>query len=183
MKWLKKFNTQYKDINISEENLDWMGDNEEKCIIEQSDDDNVLNEHDDHGIDNQPLNETVAENQTGNNHSDEVEFYGVIPEQIKGVSDESAKLMENLRNVPSKKLGKMDFPHVEEKPVSEYNGIKIFTNVFPWLFPGGEGDVWNEVNGNLISKNQGWAWASKLLNWKDGRFMKDKTYIFMLWIC
>ena len=178
LKWLKKFNEQYKDITISEENLDWMGDNEKKCIIEQSHDDNVLNEDDGHGIDNQPLNETVAENQTGNNHSDEVEFYGVIPEQIKGVSDESAKLMENLRNVPSKKLGKMDFPHVEEKPVSEYNGIKIFTNVFPWLFPGGEGDVWNEVNGNLISKNQGWAWASKLLNWKDGRFMKDKTFIF-----
>ena len=96
LKWLKKFNEQYKDITISEENLDWMGDNEEKCIIEQSHDDNVLNEDDGHGIDNQPLNETVAENQTANNHSDEVEFYGVIPEQIKGVSDQSAKLMENL---------------------------------------------------------------------------------------
>ena len=95
LRWLKKFNSEYKDINISEENLDWMGDNEEKCIIEQSDK-NVLNEDDGHGIDNQDLNETVAENQTGNHYSDEVEFYGVIPEQIKGVSDESAKLMENL---------------------------------------------------------------------------------------
>ena len=34
LKWLKKFNTEYKDINISEEDLDWMGET----------DDHVLNE-------------------------------------------------------------------------------------------------------------------------------------------
>ena len=46
------------------------------------------------------------------------------------------------------------------------------------MFPGGEGDVYNKYCSNHISEGHGWVWASKLLGYKDGRFMKDKTFIF-----
>jgi len=35
----------------------------------------------------------------------------------------------------------LQFPTVSKEPEDEYDGIPIFSNAFPWLFPGGIGDI------------------------------------------
>ena len=35
----------------------------------------------------------------------------------------------------------LPWPNVTKEAENEFNGIKIFVNAFPWLFPGGVGDV------------------------------------------
>ena len=178
LKWLKAHNSEYENINISTENLNWMEGCAEKSILEPHELNDDNSEDDNNEEDSMEWEETVAKNQTNTTSCNNIETFGIISEEQAGVCKDSEEIMDELRKTPSKKLGKMDFPYVETKAVSEYQGKKIFTNVYPWLFPGGEGDVYNDYCSNHISEGHGWVWASKLLGYRDGRFMKDKTFIF-----
>ena len=53
----------------------------------------------------------------------------------------------------------------------EYSN-EIFVNSFPWLFPGGIGDVWNSTRGKLDIR----TWTSHLLKYFDGRFQRDQLF-------
>ena len=69
----------------------------------------------------------------------------------------------------------IDFPYVSEIPVDEYDAtIKIFCKAFPWLYPGGQGDIndISDVEEDLDS------WMERLLYYYDGRFAKDKMWCF-----
>jgi hypothetical protein len=46
--------------------------------------------------------------------------------------------------------------------------------LFPWLYPGGNGDFKEDRKIDIRVKD----WASKQLNLTDGRFAKDKTWCF-----
>ena len=50
----------------------------------------------------------------------------------------------------------------------------IFVNAYPWLFPGGVGDLYDPDFGDrgLLPKE----WARHLLNWKDGRFARSQLF-------
>ena len=39
------------------------------------------------------------------------------------------------------KIPSLDFPLVNEEPINEYEGKPLFAGAFPWLFPGGLGDI------------------------------------------
>ena len=45
---------------------------------------------------------------------------------------------------------------------------------FPWLFPGGVGDIY-DVHNTTISLDD---WADILLRYEDGRFMNDTIGVF-----
>ena len=65
----------------------------------------------------------------------------------------------------------MDWPHIKDIPVNEFGDKKIFAMAFPWLFPGGVGDV-KDFDGDLGQ------WGKMLLFYEDGRFATDKIFCF-----
>lgn len=57
---------------------------------------------------------------------------------------------------------------------SEYDRSKsIFVNSYPWLFPGGIGDIYDEERGEVDFG----GWAQHLMRYYDGRFMKDQLFM------
>ena len=66
------------------------------------------------------------------------------------------------------------WPTRSVKPVSEYGNEKIFCLAFPWLYPGGVGDV-NEPREKQMNAAD---WVTNLLYYQDGRFAKDKLWCF-----
>jgi hypothetical protein len=65
----------------------------------------------------------------------------------------------------------INWPALSEEPISEYYNNRVFYMIFPWLYPGGNGDF-NEDRKIEISVKD---WASQQLHLADGRFAKDKT--------
>lgn len=68
----------------------------------------------------------------------------------------------------------MNWPTREIKPISEFSNTKIFCLAFPWLFPGGIGDIKESRLYELEISD----WAENLLYYQDGRFAKDKLWCF-----
>ena len=50
---------------------------------------------------------------------------------------------------------------------------KIFVNSFPWLFPGGIGDIWDNERGSPVDIR---VWCKHLLKYYDGRFQRDQLF-------
>lgn len=61
------------------------------------------------------------------------------------------------------------------QPVSEYGTFPIFSNAYPWLFPGGYGDIDER---NLSERGYVNKWLRTLILYYDGRFTKDATFCF-----
>jgi len=49
-------------------------------------------------------------------------------------------------------------------------------NTFPWLFPGGIGDIWDSERGAIPVKE----WGKHLLKYYDGRFIRDQLFVLYL---
>ncbi len=61
---------------------------------------------------------------------------------------------------------------------SEYNHTKqIFVNSYPWLFPGGLGDIYNLEQGEIPIKECG----RHLLQYYDGQFLEDPLFGLFLY--
>ena len=75
-------------------------------------------------------------------------------------------LTPDFRGVVSTKKQQITiaWPKSEVSAISEYGAKCIFAMAFPWLFPGGVGDV-----KHFPSKDMK-AWGEMLLRYKDGRF-------------
>ena len=65
-------------------------------------------------------------------------------------------------------------PSFSETPISEYSDKRVFCMLFPWLYPGGNGDF-NESRSIEINVKD---WRSQQLYMVDGRLAKDKTWCF-----
>ena len=161
LNWLKKYNILYRDntdLIIDEDNLSWMGGKDEMEL------DTIV----DMPYNNIPVvsfenDTTVSKTQTtcdetlstdvslDKSKKDCVfEYSGVTSEQTNVIHGNFDKLVvDTLKNTVKKtgnKIPSMDFPQLKESPINEYEGIKIFAGSFPWLFPGGVGDVYCEKN-------------------------------------
>ena len=66
---------------------------------------------------------------------------------------------------------KIDWPRISESPMNEYGSQRIFCMAFPWLFPGGYGDI-KDFKGEIGE------WGEMLLRYKDNRFASDKLFCF-----
>lgn len=62
--------------------------------------------------------------------------------------------------------------------VSEYASTEnVFVNAYPWLFPGGIGDIYDTVRGKVQSIK---SWAKHLIHYYDGRFLGDQLFTLYL---
>jgi len=69
---------------------------------------------------------------------------------------------------------RINWPTREVKPIYEFSNTKLFCLAFPWLFPGGVGDI-KECRKYELEITD---WAQNLLYYQDGRFAKDKLWSF-----
>lgn len=69
----------------------------------------------------------------------------------------------------------MDVPFRSIDPVNEFDeSTCVFANAFPWLFPGGTGDLYS-FRGTKVDRRK---WLLKLMLFEDGRFVKDNLFSF-----
>jgi hypothetical protein len=73
------------------------------------------------------------------------------------------------------KMPRLSWPAVGQDMVDEYDKAgKLFCKAFPWLFPGGIGDICDyHKNDMKVSE-----WVAALLYYFDGRFARDKMWCF-----
>ena len=181
--WLKRYHVGYSDVDIVEENLSWMGGSNESNL-----DSNLMtyydvSEADINEFDKAHNNETVAALQTDTTALNEITYQGTRSNHQRIVdTNKDSEIVNNLREETEKQvrggLPAMMFPYVEEDPVNEFNTERIFADSYPWLFPGGFGDI------TYLSKSKqrtnAIPWTKKLMRWKDGRFMSDPLFTFHL---
>ena len=172
LRWLKKYNTEYKSIEICEENLNWMSTDTESLPNKQAKhlecDDNT--------------NETIQKRQQEVYESQsptDAYMYGYInnPPEKDLPQKKDREITDALRQSYQKisHNTSLDFPYVSETPVSEYDTtIKLFCKAFPWLYPGGQGDF----NDYTESPEDIDTWMERLLYYFDGRFARDKMWCF-----
>tara|TARA_B110000902_G_C14245785_1_gene564230 strand:+ start:51 stop:1298 length:1248 start_codon:yes stop_codon:yes gene_type:complete len=84
------------------------------------------------------------------------------------------ELTQAVRN-QEKKIPRLLFPQVSDKPLNEFHEPNLFANCYPWLFPGGSGDA---SSTSSKSKDKSLRWTRTLLNFYDGRFARDPIFTF-----
>lgn len=177
--WLKSHNREYADITIDMSRLDWITEEEgdlETFAIAQPDmktaqDNNATNS------DMGPCAEQCLDPQhTG---EENIQAFGYIEDDGPAVlSPEDAFINNELQHAvdasPQKREEHMEWPEVSDMPVNEYGDTRIFARAFPWLFPGGYGDIRDFPNHDMNLA----TWGKRLLYYEDGRFAKDKLFCF-----
>ena len=168
--WLKKYHVGYKDITINESNMDWMQDKEEADIPATVNTiAGELEELDDIGpspkINMNPVHESDFH----------VTHNGILVEDAPVLpSDEDRHIAGILENAESGKEIFLNWPSVSNKAISELTEEKIFPLAFPWLFPGGIGDIKDFRQRKLTADE----WAKRLIMYEDARFATDKIFCF-----
>lgn len=176
LEFLKKHNPEYKDIEIDMSTLDWIEGEEGILEGKQIVTEEIVTKEDDApcNADLGPIpKQTIEMNRCGDN----VDSYGYIDcsgvgRLSKGNATINEKLQDAVLESDKKKKITLDWPAVKSAPVSEYGDKRIFALAFPWLFPGGEGDVMSDEEGKEAE------WGKRMLFYEDGRFAKDKIFTF-----
>lgn len=183
--WLVRHHRDYKaayengELVIDPSNLDWLGDDEEGELpsvakIERTFDSREEADGEEVAAvsEAQKLNPEVTE-------TDEIECSGIVCNSETSVTSEAHdSLMRSLKNAANgnAKVSVLDWPQTSTEAVSEYSDtMKIFTNAFPHLFPGGIADVTDSDRTRTIDASD---WARHLLHFKDGRFARGPIWSF-----
>ena len=137
LRWLKKYNKVYKDIEIQETNLGWMGDKDEMdldvAVSVSLEEEPKSVEHNDYDLNGA----------SKDNHDNCDRSFGILPPSRTrpGKIDQTITdgITETIKDThPGRGSARIDFPYVSEEPVDEYDETeRIFCKAFPWLFPGG----------------------------------------------
>ena len=179
LKWLKQYNPEYADITIADGNLEWMDSEEEnlpQSLPTLNPQDSQQNEVDpvtyqDEHYDPDPV--TVDSPIFG---------YLFTPNHRHNPQEKDKEVTKSFQNAYDKhsKTTTVDFPYVSDVPINEYDQTqKLFCRAFPWLFPGGVGDI-NDCSEIRETVDQ---WMKRLLYYEDGRFASDKFGVFCLKLC
>lgn len=170
--WLKTHNKEYQRITIDVSNLDWIAGEEQELLplADITDDDMYDQDH------NQPCNTDFGPSGIQPIQHDIQEFGFVDSGEVvygnKTTDTEVSILQKELLNAGQSKNIVVNWPALSERAVSEYSGKNIFAGAFPWLFPGGYGDI------NETSKESERTWGRRMLQYQDSRFMKDPVFTF-----
>jgi hypothetical protein len=177
LRWLVKYNVVYRDnVKIEEENLNWMG---EECELElPSADISRPEELVDQNITLEDLGPAPAQclpNCDAEDEVDELQTCGIHTEDETTPMSNIDEQIANIGRSMSSNTSSASWPYVSPNPVNEYDfSEKIFCKAFPWLFPGGVGDI-NDYRRTRISVGD---WAERMLHYQDGRFAEDKMWCF-----
>ena len=175
LRFLKKYNPEYHDIIIDMSSLDWIDGDEGVLDGQVIGEGNVLTLLDD-TPQNADMGPAPRQAIQPRKEGDDIGSFGYLdvgakaplPEHDQAIND---ALQEVVDNSPHKRNITVDWPATSSLPVNEYDGKKIFALAFPWLFPGGIGDV-KDFPGKEPE------WGKNLLFYEDGRFAKDKVFCF-----
>lgn len=170
LRWLKKNNPFYKDIVIQESNLDWMKGKTE---------DTFNNFKENITLSESYNNSSVSLKQTTNPINDKtMEMCGVAADRNDSLYSEDGKeIINELQELTESSVvdNRILWPETDEMPVDEYAEENCFAKCYPWLFPGGLGDVSHKVKSD---RTKAIEWTSLLLQWEDGRFQHDPCFTF-----
>jgi hypothetical protein len=92
------------------------------------------------------------------------------------LTEEDARMLEEIRN---RKAGKekgatVNWPAFGESPIYEYGENRVLCILFPWLYPGGNGNFNESIKVDIGVTD----WARQQLFMADDRFAKDNTWCF-----
>ena len=174
--WLKEHNPLYKNIPIDQRNLDWI--EGEKGTL------NHLLVQTDFGISTTDEQLQDINNDLGPCPAYAKESFAATGLKTLGTMDTSRakscnkddlqiqdELINEISGSKSKERITLEFPKKAMKPINEYSDAKVFAMAYPWLFPGGLGDIkeWPEDPK---------AWGKFIYQYEDGRFCKDPFFCF-----
>ena len=177
LRFLKKYNKVYRDIEIDEKRLEWIegeaGDLEGFAL--ETGPNEPATENNCKNSDMGPSPRVTADTECEGSFVPTFGYIDVGGRSAVSTTDRRVNevLQESVARSPKKKEITVDWPAVSNTPVNEYGSKKIFALAFPWLFPGGEGDV-----RDYPGSNKEGAWGKHLLYYEDGRFAKDKIFSF-----
>jgi hypothetical protein len=184
--WLVQHNRVYREeVTINLSNMEWMGDNDE---MELPDID--LDQANENGVaesagqeENPDLGPSPNQTQPPiDGIHEQITTCAVhVTDSLPFKSDEDKAISKELQELTKASGGtngslrRLPWPHVGEEMIDEYDKIgRIFCKAFPWLFPGGEGDICDYHEGDMTVAD----WVSRLLYYEDGRFARDKMWSF-----
>ena len=176
--FLKKHNPLYHDIEIDMSALDWMGSAEEATLMGHEIVTDSIETSNDHTHQNSDMGPAPAQAVEPTKEGDNVAMYGYLETggTAGSIAETDASVNDQLQDAVARSTKKkeitVDWPAVAGVPVSEYGDTRIFALAFPWLFPGGEGDVKEAEEGQEA------AWGKRMLYYEDGRFASDKVFSF-----
>jgi hypothetical protein len=174
--WLVKHIVLYHKyvVVIDPSNLDWMGDENEcvlliSCTIQTDQDDSP--EDDDMG----PSAGHILMEKLDQMEGLDLEVNRTMSNiDCAPPTEEYARLLEDIR---SSKAGKekgttINWPAFCESPIYEYGEKRVFCLLFPWFYPGGNGDF-NKIREVDIGFKD---WVRQQLFMDGSRFAKEKTW-------
>lgn len=182
LRWLKKYNEEYKHVDIDMRSLDWLEGiegnmnvlNVEVPEVIIREDERTPSKDDDLGP-NPDFTRTLE--LEGSN----VKTFGYVDdcartelsEQDKRIHNEILQCIdEEIEKSKEKKEVTVQWPNCGPVPINEFTTKKLFVRAYPWLFPGGIGDV-GDFPDQAVKQ-----WGKNLLYYEDGRFSKDKFFCF-----
>lgn len=194
LSWLKKYNILYKcdeSVVINENNLSWMRGRDEAelegiiDILENTDKSSDKLYHDG-SVSNIQTNTCIPLDKDGQQCLDDnsvqindLDYSGACVDKPFVCHGNTEKIivkeLQAAVKKSSKKIPAMDFPQVHADPINEYEGFPLFASAFPWLFPGGIGDIYDNNRGETKDIHK---WLEKLMRYKDGRFQNDRIFSF-----
>ena len=174
LNWLKGHSNAYKDIKIIEKNLDWMGDAAEANIRD-------VVELDSHFTDTDNVDKGPAPKQVfPDGNIDDMEYdatSGIMSDNNATIaSGVDLDVLDQLKQTCMSNFEVHDhinWPRIDTEAIDEKQE-KIFCMAFPWLFPGGVGDI-NDLRDIPLTPKE---WAKNLIFHGDGRFQKDEFFPF-----
>ena len=182
LKWLVKHNVIYRDsVTIDETNLDWIGDDDEaelpSVTVNDAEDEatagvcsSVMVPEDKGPAELQCLPELACDDEL-----DQLKTCGIHVTDSSTPHSQNDEELEKAIKDGTSQTASAPWPYVSSDPVSEYDTTeKLYCKAFPWLFPGGVGDI-NDYRERTFTASE---WARRLLDYEDGRFASDKMWCF-----
>ena len=180
LRWLKQHNALCHDIEIDESRLDWI-DGEEGSLEDNLVTCNeVITRQDEMFDKNSDLGPNRSETIEQIKGKDCLDTFGFLDEDTSSrLSDNDKLIEEGLLHAISKSTRKKDiavaWPKTNDVAMKEHSSKKTLAMAFPWLFPGGIGDVKDFPKKHASGLKE---WGEMSLRCQDGRFQKDKFFCF-----
>ena len=166
LKWLKKNNPFYREIEISQDNLNRLPKNgsvlnnileAQKC--------NLAEENDSDSDSEQPNEQEKEE------YPNTIYMSGAASINFQNIEQNVKRIIQNQPVI--------DAPTIESNPVNEFSSPGFIVKAFPTLFPFGRGDL-HESRRLAISPNE---YFKYLMLYKDGRFRNHPRFAYFAMNC
>jgi hypothetical protein len=169
---------EHGELIIDPSNLNWLGDDIQAELPTVATLERVFETSSEADGDNEGSVSIAQSVNAESTTTEEMECSGITCEGEAALTSEAHDaLIRSLQEAAGNtNMSVLDWPQTSSKALSEFDdSMKLFTNAFPHLFPGGIGDANDRDRTTTVSIQD---WAKHLLLYKDGRFAKDPIWCF-----